>query len=282
MGAECSQAVDDHHETRPSEPASGWGHFAANAKEHHQGLHVLRSTGSREAQRPSYDATFHTDIHHDEGFCREVLLAVCVTMPERKGADPAWLHEEAPRVDGEASFIFSHPPAHKLLVPSKFHELRYDWTVPTQKQRAPNSFEEDRLQACLKLFVDSMLAGVAAQLRLEAGEAEGSFRSTSSQSIAAVLRLNQDLSAMVIAAAGSERRVPICAIRWVRPPETSNGLAWFLPSERDLMVVLSLAGGRFVRVRFGEKEQAGYFGTCMRLLVKVARLEAQEEPHSRR
>lgn len=248
---------------------------------------------SEELRNPSMNSTLKTDLsparqRHEGGLCREVLLAVCVTMPERDNND--WFregisyHQAAMRTEGEVK-CFSEEEERQsrntsLAVPDEFVGIRYDWTMPSQQQPSAEESDEARLGACLKAFVSSMLGGVTTQLQLEAAEAEQPLQSHGWHAIDAVVRLSQDLTVLNISATGSERSVPIRSIRSVRPPvRVFGGLSWFQPSDRELMVILSLAGGRFVRLRFDQKDQAAYFGTCVRVLVKVSRIERQGSNH---
>merc|ERR1712194_81305 len=89
----------------------------------------------------------------------------------------------------------------------------------------------------------------------------------------AIISLSQDLALLLLDVGGLEKSVTLRSVRWVRPPDEDKSKSWFLPSDKDNMVVLRLVGGRFVRLRFTKKDQASYFGTCMRLLVKAARTE---------
>lgn len=155
----------------------------------------------------------------------------------------------------------------QLSVPMDFSGLEYDWSAPsiTQKEMTPDQVQ--RLHGCLKLFVLAMLAGVQLQLRLDPEETRGR---PLGQNIQAVISLSRDLSMVLLSAAGVQRTVPLQSVRWVRPAaEEPGGLSWFLPSERGQMVVLRLAGNCFLRLRFQRQEQAAYFGTCMRLLLKA-------------
>lgn len=161
-----------------------------------------------------------------------------------------------------------------LCVPPDFKLLEYNWTAPSEAQKDMSQEQMVRLHSCLKLFIRAMLVGVFLQLRLDAEDrvGRGGIGNPMGQNIDAVAMLNKGLSTMILSTGAVQRTVPLESIRWVRPPgEDGGGVTWFVPSERGQMVVLRLAGNCFLRFRFGQQEQAAYFGTCMRLLLKASK-----------
>jgi len=171
--------------------------------------------------------------------------------------------------------VVPYAPPMPLAVPQEFKRVEYKWGQPSSAQSQPTPQQQERLRTCLKPFVRSMLTGVLVQLRLDAQELEGT---SEAQNIDAVLSLTQDLHLLLISVGGVERSVPMRSVRCVRPPERSKqGRSWFQPKEQDHFVVLRLEGGRFVRLRFEEHDQAAYFGTCIRLLVKAAHTGSQDK-----
>jgi len=209
----------------------------------------------------------------------EVCRAICVTAEGKSDGlpDPEsgcqvregynYLDVNHRIVDGEVTF---HHGVAMLSVPPEFRQVKYDWSAPSNAQLRPSPEQQAKLERCLKPFVSKMLTGVAAQLRLDSDEMVGA---KAGQNLDAIISLSQDLALLLLDVGGLEKSVTLRSVRWVRPPDEDKSKSWFLPSDKDNMVVLRLVGGRFVRLRFTKKDQASYFGTCMRLLVKAARTE---------
>jgi len=238
---------------------------------------------------PVLRTPFSTDLASlmcSNGSCsenaKEVWRAVSMSTEPRHG----WELQDGPNYeadvrDGKTSMEVECrladgevlPATQQLSVPSQFKELTYDWAAPSAEQSPLTTQQQDCLKGCLKLFVNSMLQGVMLQLRLDQDEVKG----TQGKNIEAKARLSKDLRNILISVGGMARTVPINSIRWVRPAEKdSSSYIWFLPSDRNKMVILRLAGGRFLRFRFEEEVQAAYFGTCMRLLAKAAQADLQK------
>lgn len=214
----------------------------------------------------------------------EVCRAICVTtkgyssdgMPDPDSGcqvrdTGARLGRASLHMDGEV--LLDQAPS-VICVPPEFRTLEYDWSAPSNAQPRPSLEQQAKLERCLKPFVVAMMPGIIAQLRLDADEMVGA---NGAQNLDAIISLTHNLSLLLISVMGVERSVPLRSVRWVRPPEDMKQ-SWFLPSDQDKMVVIRLAGGRFVRLRFGKKEQAAYFGTCMRLLVKASRTHDSNPP----
>jgi len=199
--------------------------------------------------------------------CREVCRTFCFTDSIGKVVEDGEVRTceghgyfDVDHSRSDAEVVLSDKPA-QLRVPKEFKGIGYDWSRPSTSQQELTGVQQEKLQASMKPFIRAMLTGVLVQLRLEPGEAMD--LGGHAQTIDSVVSLSEDLSLVLINVAGTERSVPIRAVRWVRPPE--SGADW------DKCADLRLAGGRFIRFRFNNKEQVGYFGTCMRLLVKAAR-----------
>mmetsp|Transcript_1864 Transcript_1864/g.5568 ORF Transcript_1864/g.5568 Transcript_1864/m.5568 type:complete len:335 (+) Transcript_1864:120-1124(+) len=245
---------------------------------------------------PSLHTPIKTDFlslgdPHGDGFeCAELCRAICVTgspsaADPRRGAGPhiregAGFFDIDPRIpDGEVQPL---APAVELKVPSGFRQVQFDWAAPSAEQRPLPADQLALLQGLLKPFLRSMLVGAKVQLRLDPEEAHQAISAEaaaggaaapgamSGRNIDAVASLTEDLATLLLYSSGVERAIPLSSVRWVRPPDDSAAnSSWFLPNEREQMVVLRLAGGRLVRLRFQRKDQAAFFGTCMRLLLKA-------------
>jgi len=192
--------------------------------------------------------------------CGEVWRAICMVNPEQAengGVSTqegvGYLDVQHQRDDAEVQV-----PS-QLQVPTQFQGISYDWTAESASQSSPSPKEQERLENCMKPFIQSMLLGVLVRLRLEAGEAPDG----DPLRIDATITLNQDFSVLTISAGSAQRPIPIKVIRLVRPPDNC--------SDSDKCADLRLAAGRFVRFNFDSQDQAKFFGTCMRLLVKAAR-----------
>lgn len=167
----------------------------------------------------------------------------------------------------------------------------------------------DMLEICLKQFASSLVNGIQVQMELNDKEdaLDASVRSTDSalvfpsisgsmmssimsrrspdgtglsgstangkRLLEAVITATPDLSVLVISAGQVERSVPLRAVRSVRPGKEAAAGSWrsWFGSENSCIVVLRLTGGRHARLRFDQADQAAYFGTCMRVLVKASR-----------
>lgn len=229
-----------------------------------------------ELMDPEHHGPFKTnlraliDVDNNGVTCREVCDAACMNEVEQAvGAG-----RRSPDGRQCADEVLCEPPG-PVLVPRTFRLLAYNWAAPSESQKPASPEELENLRACLKQFTRAMLVGVEAQLRVDEEEVADVPQA---QNIDVVASLTQDFSLLILYAQGVERTVPLRSVRWVRPADTQEpgsgaegGILWFQPSERDKMVVLRLAGGRFVRLRFEQSEQAAYFGTCMRLLVRGTR-----------
>lgn len=207
--------------------------------------------------------------------CAEICRAVCVADVVRSkdhGPPAARILREGPEYIDFGPMGFEgevHPvaPPAPLPVPRQFQRVEYDWATPSEQQKEPSPAEMTRLKDCLKCFAQAMLDGVLLQLRLDPEEARG----LAGQNMDAMVSFTTDLSTMQVSVSGVRRAVPLDTIRWVRPPPevTDSQRSWFLPGERALMVILRIQGGKFLRLRFQSTQQAAYFGTCMKLLVKA-------------
>jgi len=223
-----------------------------------------------------------TDVDGDGVECGEIWNAVCMTSivgQESRDHHGVMLQDGPNASGGDSSLpegeVVTYLPPMPLGVPLEFHRVEYKWAQPSSAQSKPTHQQEERLGKCLKKFVHAMLTGVLVQLRLDAQEAAGT---SEDQNIHAVLHLSQDLNLLLISVGGMERSVPMTSIRWARPPEKEDkGHSWFQPQEQDHFVVLRLAGGRFVRICFEEQNQAAFFGTCIRLLIKAAHAGSQDK-----
>jgi len=220
-------------------------------------------------QRPSAAADLFTLGGGQRGCCGECsdTFQVLFDRQEEQGY-PNYGHIGSTAVfaiaDGQ---VLPEELPDQIGVPLDFQGLEYDWAAPSSMQKEPSAEQVQRLHSCLALFIRGMLAGVLLQLRLDPEETAGR---PLGQNIDAVASLSRDLRVLLLSVKGVQRTVPLKSIRSVRPPaEEAGGLSWFLPSERDQMVVLRLAGSCFLRLRFDRREQAAYFGTCMRLLLKA-------------
>lgn len=212
------------------------------------------------------DISSLSDVNGDGVGCGEVFRALCMVNPGghredevsiMEGSDYLNVHHR--RDDAEVSLRRS--PA-QLQVPPQFKGISYDWRLPSASQTGPSPRQQEKLQNCMKPFIQSMLIGVLVCLRLEPGEAPGG--DPSGKSIDATVTLSEDFSILQVAAGSAQRSVSIKAIRLVRPPEQG----------RDRCADLRLSGGLFMRFHFDTQAQADFFGTCMRLLVKAARSTA--------
>lgn len=200
--------------------------------------------------------------------CSEVLRAICMVDPiiqeaGRQGhvcvqEGSGYLNVIHRRDDAQVRF--TGEPSF-LEVPPEFEGISYDWAAPSGSQPPPPQDQHERLQSCMKAFIQSMLVGVLVRLRLDPEEAP--YGDSGGQGIDAAIILSQDLTNLCISAGSAEHSVPVKAIRSVRPPDKG--------SDRDKCADFRLAGDRFVRFKFDLQAQAKFFGTCMRLLVKAAR-----------
>merc|ERR1719453_2095337 len=102
-------------------------------------------------------------------------------------------------------------PASALEVPPEFEEVSYDWRVPSGSQIAPSPRQQERLQNCMKPFIQSLLAGILVRLRLEPGEAPDG--DPSRQSIDVVVTLSEDLSVLFISSGSAQRRVSVKEVK---------------------------------------------------------------------
>mmetsp|Transcript_73377 Transcript_73377/g.203720 ORF Transcript_73377/g.203720 Transcript_73377/m.203720 type:complete len:317 (-) Transcript_73377:207-1157(-) len=245
-------------------------------------LHIFGGSGSGQMVDPSCHKPIRTDlVSFVNAGCGEFCHAICVTMDARAsprgGAD-----EFGVRVrEGQAGLEIDHNNTEGEVLPScwspspltpppAFRRIRYDWAAPSASQPTLSQEQNDQLQACLESFIRSMLQGVMAQLRLDDAEVD---QGSSAQNIDAVLSFSEDLTHLLILAGGNERTIPVRAVKMVRPSDKGEANFWFYSGDNGQLaeVVLHLTGGRFVRLRFARKDQADFFGTCMRLLAKAAR-----------
>ncbi|CAE8594659.1 unnamed protein product [Polarella glacialis] len=217
--------------------------------------------------------------------CKEVGRAVCMSTEPRKvwaakkNGQQATVLEGSTYVDvymqtldGEVVSTEGRRLA-SLRVPPQFAMLEYNWAAPSSQQSKPSLVQQERMRSCLKIFVGDLLQGITLQLRLDKDEVDGT---PDGRDITAGAKLSPDLSTLQLSVRGVDCNLPMASVRWVRPPaDESSGLLWFLPNDRHTMVVLRLAGGRFVRFRFQQKDQAAYFGTCMRFLLKACISESR-------
>jgi len=256
----------------PQSPLNQSQHFI-NLEQHSNTkrgcLHLPLAHSEDQLIHPSLHAPFKTDLlslvtPNGQGpDCCEICRAVCVS-PAAGQTNPGYIDLATQGLDGEVRPL---EVPQQLYVPPEFRHLDYDWSAHSSQQKEFTSTQLGLLESCMKPFVRAMLTGVVLQLRLDAEEAQGK---AGGQNIDCLLSISQDLSTLLLSVHGVQRHVPMHTIRWVRPPADSGGqLSWLLPNERDQMVVLRLAGGRFLRLRFTSKEQAAFFGTCMRLLLKA-------------
>lgn len=196
--------------------------------------------------------------------CREICNALSVTQSgdccECWGEDgvevsegPMDLDVTQTRKDGEVVPRRSPTP---LAVPREFKSGCRDWGNSSSALYAPSPAQTKRLQGAMKHFVRCMSRGVLARLQLDAEAGSG-------ETVDICVLLTPDLTELVLASPDMERPIPVRTMRWVRPPERGSG------SERR--VVFRLAGGRVVCFEFEDWDKAGFFGMCMRLLVKASR-----------
>lgn len=215
------------------------------------------------------------DVDGDGIECGEVIRAVCMTTTvgaesQVPGGEVVYegrdfLHIDHSRTENE---VLPVKAAAALVVPPEFQEIEYNWAAPSATQATPTAEQQDKLQSCLKPFIRSMLDGVLCQLHLDANE----VKNAAAQDIAAVVCFNQDLELLLVTVGDAERTVPMRSLRQVRPEEKKeDGSIFFslMPLEPETVVVLRVAGGRLLRFRFEGDEQAAYFGTCMRLMMKA-------------
>jgi len=273
-----------HHEqvVEPSERAAYLAKFTGSSSptqlQHLRNLEERSSSPGRFAgtddfvhpslQRPNVAEDLFTMGGGQQGCCGECSDTFTVLFDRQEQGYPHFEHlgslpASFSVADGQV--LPEELPNH-LCVPMDFQGLQYDWAAPSATQKEPSAEQVQRLHSCLALFIRGMLAGVLLQLRLDPEETKGL---PLGKNINAVASLSPDLLVLLLAVKGVQRAVPLKSIRSVRPPaEEAGGLSWFLPSERDQMVVLRLAGSCLLRLRFDSREQAAYFGTCMRLLLK--------------
>lgn len=292
MGQVASEALrrsccGDASSTAREQGAPPWAHVEDRRPIAHccSALNSAFAAHDHEMLDPATGRPFRTDVASMAGLggdgvgCAQVWSAICVDNggpPQSVHRGPAlreglgFIDLDLRRVDGEVVPIV-RPAQRQLEVPWEFKHVSYDWSAPSGSQGSMAGPAQEKLEACMKLFARAMLEGVDLQLRLNAEEVPNMPQI---QDLNATVALTADLGVLVLNVGGVERSIPVSSVRWVRPPEEGGGgLMWFLPSERDKVVVLKLAGGRFVRLKFDRQDQAAYFGTCMRLMVKVARIE---------
>lgn len=261
---------------------------------------------------PSLNRPFKTsfialmDVDEDGMECGEIFNAVFMTRTVgeesqdhndefenlrhgRVGARGAMQVEEGPSyidIDNKLSEeeVAAFAPISELSVPDAFCECGYDWLAERSSSTASEE-QQALLRGIVKPFICDMMRGVLMKLQLDtdnaASEGSDTSRSDASESssmfgcargkyidVEVFFSENLELLLVVAKKNGIERSVPMRAVRWVRPIDEDEDIP-----DRELCVKMRLAGGRFLTIKFETQEQVGYFGACMRVLVKAARSE---------
>lgn len=240
------------------------------------------------------------DVNGDGVDCDEVGAAICVTQATAQHDFDAFLPWDSDvyrtsAMDYDESFrekSFAMEPPGELQIPVEFTGIVFDWSQPSDKQVAPTPEQQACLQSCLQLFVRAMIPGVLLQLRVEPEEfSDPALRQAGAQNLDAMVSFSPDLSLLICTVGQNERSLPLRLIRRVRPSEpvdttqlspTRSSInvaqnSWFGPREHERTVILRFSRDRILRFRFEGRDQAAYFGTCMRLMAKAARAADAEE-----
>lgn len=257
------------------------------------------SCGSEGLVNPNLHTTLKTDTlslcspEHGEPApdCAEIYEAVCVTYSVLPREDHILypvkpLRGEFREGDTYASSGTQHwgrrgeltpedDGPGPLRVPIEFADIGYDWK--TSSSTPLTQWQKDKLQRCMKPFLRACMAGIIVELQLDAGEVHGV--ASEGRVLPATITLAGDLADFKLKACGVQRTIPLATMRAVRPPEPTLLAAKDGAScaeaqktareELTLLAEIRLVNGRFLRLRFGHRDQAAFFGTCARLLVRA-------------